>query len=246
MAERVPPGPGLPLRHEEQVAGLAARVFQDIRSRMPFVPALFKALADDPEALLAAWLQARALYDDPAAGAAAESLRGLAWPQLDFRPAPELGEAVRPFVAELPFMLLIVSSLGLTLDGVLPLRPRPDPALPPPGPVPAPEFSDRGEHPLFADICRVYGTQHLPSIYRMLAARGLLEEAWRAIGPYLAADDGRALVERLAAEANRAASAFAGCSFFGVERARPLIDQFRQALPRNLVFAVAASGQRER
>jgi hypothetical protein len=61
VAERAPPGTGLPLRHEEQVAGLAASVFRDIRGRMPFVPALFKALADDPDAPLAAWLQARGL-----------------------------------------------------------------------------------------------------------------------------------------------------------------------------------------
>jgi hypothetical protein len=242
VTDQVPPGTGLPLRHEEQVAGLAASVFQDVRSRMPFVPALFKALADDPEALLAAWLQARALYDEPAAGAVAESLRALARPSLDVRPTPELADAVRPFVAELPFMLLIASSLGLSLDGRQPVLPLPEAALPEPGPVPAPEFSDRGEHPLFAEICVVYGTQHLPSIFRMLAARGLLEEAWGAIGPYLAGDEGRSHVERLGEEAERAAAAFPDSSCFGVERARPVIDQFRRALPRNLVLAVAASG----
>jgi hypothetical protein len=234
---------GLPLRHEEQVDGIAASVFQDIRRRMPFVPALFKALADDPAALLPAWLQARALYDDPAARAAAGSLRRLALPRLDFAPINDLSEAVRPFLVELPFMLLIVSSLALTLDGVLPLRSQPDPDLPPPGPVPPPEFSDRGEHPLFADICRVYGTRHLPSIFRMLAARGLLEESWRAIGPFLSSAEGLALVERLSTDAERAASAFPDCAFFSVERAQPVIDQFRRALPRNLVFAVAASAR---
>ena len=150
---------------------------------MPFVPALFKALADDPEALLAAWLQARALYDDPAAAEAARVFRTRACPTLSFDPTPELREAVQPFVEELPFMLLIASSLSLTLDGRLARRTPPEPELPPAGPVPAPEFSDRGEHALFVEICRVYGTQHLPSVYRMLATRGLLEDAWQAIGP---------------------------------------------------------------
>ena len=121
------------------------------------------------------------------------------------------------------------------------MLPLPDPALPPPGPVPPPEFSDRGEHPLFEEICRVYGTQHLPSIFRMLAARGLLEESWHAVGPFLAGGDGLALVERLGADSDRAASAFPHCSFFDVDRARPVVDQLRRALPRNLVFAVAAS-----
>lgn len=232
---------GLPLRHEEEVEGIVASVFQDIRGRMPFVPALFKALADDSEALLAAWLQARALYDDPAAAVSADSLRRLADPHLEVDLPAGLGAAVSPFVQELPFMLLIVSSLSLTLDGALELRERPDPALPSAEAVPPPEFPDRAEHPLFADICRVYGTQHLPSIFRTLAARGLLEDAWRAIGPFLAGADGAALVAALGAAAERAAAGFPHCAFFRVERARPVIDQFRRALPRNLVFATAAS-----
>lgn len=154
---------GLPLLHEEQVGGLAASVFQDIRARIPFVPALFKALADDPEARLAAWLQARALYDEPAAAAPAERLRRLADPGLALSPTPEVRAAVRPFVEELPFMLLIVASLTLTLNGALPLREPPEPELPLLGPVPPPKLPDRGEHPLFPEICRVYGTRHLPS-----------------------------------------------------------------------------------
>src|SRR5207245_2351336 len=59
---RMPPT-GLPLLHEEEVDGVVASVFVDIRARMPFVPALFKALAADPKALVAAWLQARAIYE---------------------------------------------------------------------------------------------------------------------------------------------------------------------------------------
>ncbi len=237
---------GLPLRHEEEAEGLVASVFLDIRRRMPFVPALFKALASDPEALLAGWLQARALYDDPAAADAADALRRAALPSpgLVPTPTPELAETVRPFVEELPFMLLIVSSISLTLDGAIVLQALPEAGLPSPGPVPPPEFPDRGEHPLFAEICRVYGTRHLPSIYRTLATRGLLEESWRAIGPFLERDAGRALVERLGSDAERAAAAFPDYAFFGVERARPVIEQFRQALPRNLVFAAAAASGR--
>ena len=62
---------GLPLLHEEEVEGVVSSVFVDIRARMPFVPALFKALAADPDSLVAAWLQARMIYDDPRSPAAA-------------------------------------------------------------------------------------------------------------------------------------------------------------------------------
>ena len=40
---------GLPLLHAEEVAGVVSSMFVDIRARMAFVPALFKALAADPE-----------------------------------------------------------------------------------------------------------------------------------------------------------------------------------------------------
>ena len=91
---------GSPPLHEEEVGGVAASVFQDIRARMPFVPALFKALADDPEALLSAWLQARALYDDPDTAAPAERLRRRARPRASRSPrrpssAPPCGRSSR-------------------------------------------------------------------------------------------------------------------------------------------------------
>jgi hypothetical protein len=237
MAEEI----GLPLIHEEEAGGLAASVFQDIRARMPFVPALFKALASDPEALLPAWLQARALYDDPAAARAAARLRLLAEPGLSLSPSAELRAAVAPFVEELPSMLLIAASLLLTLDGVLAPGEPPEPALPPPGPVPPPELPDRAEHALFAEICRTYGTRHLPSIYRMLAARGLLEDAWQAVGPFLASAPGAALADELGRAADREAAAFPQHAFPQVGRSRPVVEQLRRALPRNLVLAAALS-----
>src|SRR5262245_14256918 len=49
------------LVHEEDARDLVLSVFTDVRARMPFVPAIFKALAQEPSALLLAWLQARAL-----------------------------------------------------------------------------------------------------------------------------------------------------------------------------------------
>ena len=163
---------GLPLLHEEEVEGVVSSVFVDIRARMPFVPALFKALAADPESLVAAWLQARMIYDDPGAPAAADEIRTSAQVSIDFRLSIRVSEALAPYVTELPFRLLIVTSLRLSLSGELARQPPPELDLPAAAPVPKPEFSDRAEHPLFPEICMVYGTQHLPSS----------SERWRQTG----------------------------------------------------------------
>jgi hypothetical protein len=233
---------GLPLVHEEDADGVVASVFVDIRSRMPLVPALFKALAADPESLRAAWLQARAVYDHAGATEAAMAIRRSARVEVGYQPSNKVREAVAPFVAELPFMLLIVSSLRLSLDRELPRRPAPEPSLPAAAAVPEPDFSDRGDHPLFDQIYAVYGTQHLPSIFRTLAANGVLEPTWEAIGPFLAAPAGAKAISRISAEAERQARALPEVASFGVERSRPILDQFGRALPRNLIIAVTASG----
>jgi hypothetical protein len=222
------------LLHEEQATGLVLSVFADVRARMPFVPAIFKALARDPGALEPAWLQARALYDDPRAAEATARLAELARPGLAYRPSPAVSEAAAPFAADLPSLLLVVTSLGLSLDGVHPLRERPAPSLPAPAPLPptpVPEL--REEHPLYTEIRAVYGTEHVPSLYKALAADGVLEEAWAGIGPFFGTP----------AAASRAATsrAFPEYAFFAAEEARSVLAQFRVALPRNLVFAAAAT-----
>ena len=230
------------LLHEEQATGLVLSIFADVRARMPFVPAIFKALARDPEALEPAWLQARALYDDPRAAEAASRLAARARPELSYRPSAAVRKSAAPFAADLPSLLLVVTSLGLSLDGALPLRERPSPSLPPPAPLPptpVPEL--REEHPLYAEIRTVYGTEHVPSLYKALAADGVLEEAWAGIGPLFDAPDGARLVAGLETAAELEARAFPEYAFFAVEAARSVLAQFRVALPRNLVFAIAAT-----
>ncbi len=227
---------------EEQATGLVLSVFADIRARMPFVPAIFKALARDPAALEPAWLQARALYDDPRAADAAARLAVLARPRLGYRPSPAVRKAAAPFAADLPNLLLIVSSLGLSLDGVLPLRERPPSHLPAPAPLPptpVPELRD--EHPLYAQIRAAYGTEHVPSLYKALAADGVLDESWAGIGPFFGTPAGVRLVAAVARVAEREAGSFPEHAFFAAENARSILAQFRVALPRNLVFATAAA-----
>lgn len=245
--QSVPPTSRFCLRHEEEAEGPVSAVFRDVRRRMPFVPALFKALAFDPGALETAWLQARALYDDPRAAEAAGRVAALARPELSYRPSPKVRETVAPFLAEIPTMLLVVSSLGLSLDGELELSPPPPPALPEPGPLPeTPVPEERGEHPLFDEVRAAYGTAHVPSVYRALAATGLLREPWHAIGPFLASAAGRALAERVRTAAEEEARGFPRVAFFRAESARPILDEFRAALPRSLLFVAAASSEARR
>lgn len=215
-------------------------VFRDVRSRMPFVPALFRALAGDPPTLETAWLQARALYDDPLAARAVRPLTAQAAAGLDYAPSPAVRAVAVPFLEELPLLLLIVASLGLTLDGAIPLR-RPPPAdLPEPGAIPETEVPELpGEHPFYPAIRAVYGTQHVPVLFRALAARGLLEEAWDGVGPFLASPAGRLHAARLAAAAEDEARRFPDVACFHAQTARPVIDELRRALPRNLIFATA-------
>jgi hypothetical protein len=232
---------GLQLLHEDEAAGIVASVYADVRRRMPFVPALFKALATDPDTLVAAWLQARAIYDDPRSQIAAAAIRESARVPIDYQPSSRVRETVAPFVAELPFMLLIVTSLQLSLSGELVLRARPELDLPPEAPVPEPEFPDRAEHPLFVEICAAYGTRHLPSIFRTLAARDALEEAWTAVGPFLTSPAGADAVSVVTREAEVRARSMPEVASFDVQTARPVLDQFSRALPRNLILATAAA-----
>ncbi len=232
------------LRHEEEATGLVAAIFADVRRRMPFVPALFKALAVDPSVLEIAWLQARELYDDPRTEHVAAALLEVAGEaRLSYRAPEPVRMAVAPFVGELPAMLLIVTSLRLALDLELPRRQRPAAPIPPASSSPEPVVPEsREEHPLFGQIRATYGTAYVPSMYRSLAALGVLEDPWQAIGPFLASPAGAELAGKVSASAEEAARSFAEFAFFDADSARPIVDQFSIALPRNLVFAVAAAG----
>jgi hypothetical protein len=235
------PTSGLPLRHEGAATGLVAAVYADIRRRMPFVPALFKALAFEPAALELAWLQARALDDDPRSNASTRRLRALADPALPYRAPPPVRRAVAPFARELPFMLLVVTSLSLTLEGRLPLRSRTAEEVPPAVSAPEPSLPDSLEtHLLFDEIRGVYGTEHVPSMFRSLASQGMLDEPWRAIAPFLRGPRCPELVGALTAAAEEEALRFPDVGVFDARGTRPTLDQFRLALPRNMLFAAAA------
>lgn len=233
------------LHHEDEATGLVAAVFSDIRRRMTFTPAIFKALAADPPALERAWVQARAIVDDDRFPDATARLCDVARATVAAVRVPRaaaVADAVAPFAAELPGMLLIVSSLGLALDGRLPLRPAPPLGVAlgdvPPEPT-VPEA--RGEHPRYPDIRRLYGTAHVPSLYRSLAALDLLDEAWPAAAELLSGAAGADRIAALAAAGEREALVFGEAACFDLVHTKPVLDQFRIALPRNLIVALALS-----
>ena len=140
-------------------------------------------------------------------------------------------------------MLLIVTSLRLTLDGALPLRPRPDARIPPAAPAAEPAVPEsRDEHPLFQQIRDVYGTTYVPSMYRSWPRLACSRTRGRRSGRSWGVPPAPTWPAPSRAAAEEAARSFPEVAFFDADRARPIIDQFSIALPRNLVFAVAAAG----
>lgn len=231
------------LRHEEDAGPVVSAVYADIRRRFSFVPAIYKALAVQPRALEEAWLQARALHTDLLFEPATARIARLAVTSPSAAVSESLRAATSPFAAELPAMLIVVSSLVLTLDGRLARRP-PVGTVPPADEPPEPALPElRGEHPLYDEIRDLYGTAHVPTLYRSLAARGLLDEAWRAAGPLLASGEGRTAVAALETAGETEALRFPDVACFAAQAARPLLEQFRIALPRNLLVATALSGR---
>lgn len=226
-------------RYESEASPRVAAVYADIRRRMTFVPALFKALAVDEDALESAWLQARTIVDSPAFDAATARVRAAATGPIAERPSPQLRDALAPFAADLPGMLLIASSLRASLDGDLP-RGAPvgtiEPGVAPPESA-VPEL--RGEHPLYDSIRDEYGTAHVPTLYRSLAALGLLEEGWTIAAAVLHDQAGSERVARVARLGREEALGFGTIGCFTAESARHIVEQLVVALPRNLVVVLS-------
>ena len=225
-------------RYEDDASPRVAAVYADIRRRMSFVPALFKALAVDDSALESAWLQARTIVDDPRFGDATARIRHAATGSTRTQPSTQLRDALAPFAADLPGMLIIASSLRASLDGDLP-RGEPvgtiEPGVAPPESI-VPEV--RGEHPLYAAIREEYGTAHVATLYRSLAALDLLEEGWTIAADVLRDPAGSERVRQVADVGRAEALAFGTVGCFTAESARHIVDQLVVALPRNLVVAL--------
>lgn len=226
-------------RYEDEAPPRVAAVYADIRRRMTFVPALFKALAADEDALESAWLQARTIVDDPRFGAVTDRVRAAAATRSTTVPSPPLRDALAPFAADLPGMLIIASSLRASLDGEL-TRGEPIGTIEP-GTAP-PESSVpevRGEHPLYEEIRAVYGTAHVPTLYRSLAARDLLEQGWSLAAAVLRSPEGVERIRQVADVGREEALGLGTVGCFTAESTRHIVDQLVIALPRNLVVVLS-------
>ena len=69
----------------------------------------------------------------------------------------------------------------------------------------------------------------------------MLEEVWSALGPFLTSPAGADAIVRVSDEAAGRARSLPEVASFDVETARPVLDQFARALPRNLILASAAA-----
>lgn len=234
----------LPIVSETAGSRVALAVYAQAAERLTFVPTFLRAFAAvGEEALVEAWAQCLALHDAPGTVAATRKLAAAAQPDLPYRSSQAVRDAVAPFVQELPFLQLAVASFAVTLDGRLAAGTRPSLGLdatgaPRPSQPSVPEFV--GEHPLFPEIRATYGTTYVPRMHLALAAHGLLEEAWAGVGWFLASRAGREHTDALRALAESSAVAFPDAAFLKAPGAARVVAEFRQALPLNLTFALAA------
>lgn len=179
-----------PMVEEAQAIGVVAGVYAALLDRMPFVPSLFKSLAVCPGYLVLAAEQAIPALADPAFGALAERLASSVRTAAAPPPDGEVCSALAGFIEPLSRMLLLAAGLRLALEGALDAPPAPGRApeprpVRPAGPAPSPEDAPAPE--LYGDIRAALQTPIVNSIWRSLAGRWLLQPAWAALRPQVAA-----------------------------------------------------------
>lgn len=175
-----------PMIEESQATGTVAGAYAALLDQMPMVPSLFKSLAVCPGYLALAAEQALPALSDPTFGELAErlasSVAGAATPP----PAPEVRSALATFVEPLSRMLLMAAGLRLALDDRVDAPPAPGRSVDP-RPVrpqrPAPSTQEAPASELYGQIRATLRTPIINSVWRSLAADGLLQPAWEALGP---------------------------------------------------------------
>lgn len=243
-----------PMVEESDATGAVAAVYADLLQDMPFVPSLIKSLALCPGYLVLAHEQAVPVLPTDefrsAAGDLVTSVHDVA------RPPDDAGvrAALAGFAGPLSRMLLLAAGLRLALDGELDL-----PAAPGHAPAPrlvrprdpAPSPADAPAPRLYGEICAALETPIVNTIWRSLAARGVLEPAWASLGPQVAST--RSAADHLQATASevardlpwRIAATPAALEQAGLPDARPgmaaVLDAYRATLPRVLVLAASST-----
>jgi hypothetical protein len=246
-----------PIVEEEEAIGVAAGVYAELLTRMPFVPSLFKSFALCPAYLVLAYEQSAGVLDGDALGTAGQELAASVREAVLPPGQEQVRQTLAQFVGPLGRMLLLASGLLLALQGELEAPPAPGQA-PPARPVepdqPAPSQWDAPSPALYGQIRAAMDTPIVNTIWRQLAAQGHLEQAWSALGPQVATS--RAAADELQARAGEAArdlpwtvaASRDALSAGGVGDAAPgmnaVLDAYVKTLPRLLVLASSSAPDR--
>lgn len=178
-----------PMVEENEATGRVAACYGAILESHPFVPSLFKSLAVCPGYLVVAWDQAsHALPRDDFAASAAQLLSLAATADESASPIgdEEVRTALGQFVDPLARMLLLASGLLAGLEGALAgaaARATPPPRTRPSPDGPVPSQWDASADDIFGQIRRALDTPIINSLWRSLAAKGLLQRAWTDLAP---------------------------------------------------------------
>jgi hypothetical protein len=243
-----------PMVEEGEATGVVAGVYAELLTRMPFVPSLFKSFALSPGYLVLAYEQSAGVLDGAALQRSGQELAASVRDVVQPPAEQEVQQALDTFVGPLGRMLLLSSGLLLALEGGLDAPPAPGnaPATRPVEPdAPAPAQWDAPSPALYGEIRAALETPVVNTIWRQLAAKGQLEQAWSALRPQVrssrvAADDlqSRALdaardlpwtvvASREALDAAGIADAMPGMT--------AVLDAYVKTLPRLLVLASSSA-----
>ena len=243
-----------PMVEEGDATGVVAGVYAALLDGMPFVPSLFKSLAVCPAYLVLAHGQSSAALGTDAFQSAAEELSASVRDAARPPEQEEVRAVLAGFVGPLGRMLLLSAGLLAAVRGELdgepaspdapPVRPvRPERLVPTAWEAPAPRR--------YGEIRAALETPLVNSIWRQLAGQGLLDPAWAALAPQVAAT--RPAADALQARAEAAARRLewpvvaspAALDRAGVADAAPgvvaVLDAYLKTLPRVLALVAAAS-----
>ena len=243
-----------PMVEESEATGVVAGVYAELLTRMPFVPSLFKSLALCPGYLVLAYEQSVGVLDGDELPASGQQLAASVRDAVRPPEQEQVRQTLAAFVGPIGRMLVLSSGLLLALDGELDAPPAPGerPATRPVEPDrPAPSQWEAPAPSAYGEIRRALDTPMVNTIWRRLAADGLLEQAWSVLGPQAAASRpaADALQQRALDAARRlpwtVVADRAALDAAGVGDAAPgmtsVLDAYVKTLPRLLVLASSSA-----
>jgi hypothetical protein len=251
----------IPMQEERGATGAVSAVYAQVRAVSPVVPSPFKSLAINPAYLALAWAQVsdvRAPIDRMAtrlATHARDCVKESGGPALSAAAA----EALTDSGYLVPQTMLMVELLVGLLEGSIEERPIPEGVLIEPelqtGRTRSPSLPMVGQEDaggldsdLYNDIQHVYSVPFVSSIFKILAAKGILQDAWMTARPFQNAPEGRDVANHLSQNAAAILREEIQLGFAGPKALdhlgqlgardclRQLLEIYRQGIPQVLTF----------